>query len=74
MPERAGPGHRVQDPRRARGEAAQGALLPRTPGPEVQGQDGAGAVRLPRGDRPEEGGGRSDEEKQAEQGGDGHLV
>jgi len=36
VPERAGPGHRLQDPRRTRGEAAQGALLPRTPGPEFK--------------------------------------
>ena len=35
---RVGPGHGLQDPRRARGEAAQGALLSRTAGPGVQGR------------------------------------
>src|SRR5580704_11086881 len=54
VPERGGPGHCLQDPRRTRGEAAQGALLLGTPGPRVRGQDGAGAVRLPQGEHPEE--------------------
>src|SRR5436189_220149 len=54
---------------------AEGALLPGTPRPGVQGQNGAGAVRLSQGEYLEEGGGRGDEEKQeAERGGGGHLL
>ena len=50
VPWRAGAGHGLQDPQRAGGEAAQGALLPGTPRSRVQGQDGGGAVRLSQGE------------------------
>jgi hypothetical protein len=50
LPGQAGSGHGVQDPQRARGEAAQSALLPRTPRSGVQAEDGGGSVRLSRGE------------------------
>ncbi len=42
--------------------------------PEFEEKMARGAVRLPRGQGPEEGGGRGDEEEQAEQGGGDHLL
>jgi hypothetical protein len=48
----------VQDPRRAGGEAAQGALLLGTPRPRVRREDGGGLVRLLPRETPEADGGR----------------
>src|SRR6202040_3912632 len=42
--------HGVQENQRARGEAAQGSLLPGTPRSRIQSQDGGGSVHLPRGE------------------------
>src|SRR5215210_8431171 len=49
VPRQTGPGYGVQNPQPAGGEAAQGALLPGTPRPRVQREDGEGSVRLPQG-------------------------
>jgi len=49
LPQRAGPGHGVQDPRRPGDKAAQGALLPGETRSRLQREDGGGSVRLPQG-------------------------
>ena len=65
LPRQVGAGYRVQDTRSARGEAAQDALLPGTPRPRVQGEDGGGAVRLSQGEDHEETAARSRRRSQA---------
>src|SRR5436190_18267173 len=49
LPGAARSGHIGQHPQRARDKAAQGPLLPGTPRPGVQTEDGGGSVRLSRG-------------------------